>query len=158
MPIQSLSSFLNYGGLGVLALVCVVVLGYGFQNLSNLIRNATVDRITAAKPLLQTQLIISFLGLVVVGGAASFLAVRDQDAKNVLPVHLAIYPWETQLDAKFRPLVTVDGALLNPPQPEPIVKCYPGRESDWRIDLQPYVDYRIQTGLHNSAVLARPTL
>ena len=147
--------FLNQGGLGVLALLCVMVLGYNTYNLNNLIKQGTTDQVTAARPLLLTQMGISLIGLLLAGGASFYLAVVDQAAKRVQPVELVLTPWESELDAKYRPQIRIDKQGVVGDQLVG-VPCKPGAATNLIVDLDPYIRYRIDAGARNRVLLDAP--
>ena len=149
------STFLKYGSLGVLALICVIVLGFNTVNLNRLIKEASPETIREAKPLLQRQMSISLIGLIVIGGALFFLTWSDQNAKHALPVRLDMLPWDSDVDAKYRPQVLIDQKLIAPPEPSIRVPCLVGQESDLRVDVGPYVDYRLLAASRNRALLTQ---
>ena len=147
--------FLNYGGLGVLALLCVIVLGYNAKNLNDLVRDGAPEKLVAARPLLLTQMGISLLGLLLAGGAAVYLAIGDQNLKRVQDVQLLLDPWDDPLDAKYRPHIRI-GDHDVPPVRLISVPCKAGAATNLIVDIDPYVRYRVDAGAKNRALLTAP--
>ena len=148
------SVFLNQGGLGVLALVCVIVLGYNAYNLTKLIKDGTTEQVTAARPLLVMQMGVSLIGLLLAGGAAAYLAIGDQDLKRAHNVQLVLDPWDDPLDAKYRPHIRI-GDHDVPPVRLVDVPCTAG-VNNLLVDIAPYVRYRIDAGARNRVLLDAP--
>jgi hypothetical protein len=151
------STFLNYGGLGVLALVCVIVLGYQARSLDALVKDAPVDRLVGAKPLLQMQMVISVVGLLAVGGAAFYLAVNDQRAKQARHAQLLLDPWPDAIGDAFRPEVDLgDGVAIRPLARVVAIPCPLGQTTNLHVDMEPYVTYRIAAANTNRTLLTPP--
>src|SRR4051812_48884993 len=101
MPGLDISQWLNAGGLGVLAFLCLVVLGHNAWSLNALVKNADPKRINAARTLLLAQMAISLIGLLTIGAGAIFL--DHLKAQDVRKAEVTLLPWDEDLDARFQP-------------------------------------------------------
>lgn len=133
---------LKFGGLGVLALLCLVVLGQNAWNLNSLVKQADAKRITAARPLLLTQMSISIFGLLAVGAGAIFLERLSVEDRRDRIATVEVNPWNSELDQRFWPKVLIDEQRIARPFQ---VDCRPGRSTSIRVDFQSYVDNAITT-------------
>lgn len=153
--VGSLSQFLNYGGLGLLAILCLVVLGYNAWNLNNLIATAPPERVTAARPLLLWQMALSLVGLLMVGAGGIYLErVKAEDNKKRI-AQVILDPWDDDLDIKYRPLIEVGGK--RPDKIRPIeVLCTSNEFPIVRINVERYVRHRIESSLMAQNLLLPP--
>lgn len=141
MPGLDISQWLNAGGLGVLAFLCLVVLGHNAWSLNSLIRNADPKRIDAARTLLLAQMAISLIGLLMVGGGAIFLDLLKVQDKQDRRAEVTLLPWDEDLDARYQPRVSVNGRTY---ADRPIsVACTPNDPIRIRVNFNPYVLHRL---------------
>jgi hypothetical protein len=146
----SLSQFLNYGGLGLLAILCIVVLGYNAWSLNSLVAKAAPDRIQAARPLLLGQMGVSLVGLLAVGAGGIYLDRLKVEDNRVRTVEVVLDPWSTNLPGN--PNIRVRGSRSTE---RPIsVPCTPGPPAVVNIDLQPLIDHRISSSRDVQPILA----
>jgi hypothetical protein len=144
---SSVTQLLNYGGLGLLALLCLVVLGNNAWSLNELVKKADAKRINAARPLLLAQMAVSLVGLLAVGGGAVWLEL----AKTNGGIVLLDPPWDARLDQSQLPRITLDGR----PGSRPIrFNCRPGEPTMIEIDFEPYINHRCEEGIKNRETLA----
>lgn len=145
---------LKFGGLGVLALLCLIVLGQNAWNLNSLVKTADAKRIAAARPLLLAQMSISIFGLLAVGAGAIFLERLSVEDRRVRTAALEVLPWSREWDASYRPEVFIgDERLARPFR----VDCQPGG-TRVEVNFQRYLDYAITNGAENRGTLSRPRL
>ena len=90
--VSSFSQFLNYGGLGLLAILCLVVLGYNVWSLNGLVAKAEPERISAARPLLLGQMGLSLVGLLAVGAGGIYLDQLKTDRENTRVAQIILDP------------------------------------------------------------------
>ena len=109
--IASLASFLNYGALGALALMCIVILGVNVWKLYDVVNRASAEKAKAIAPLLKFQMMVCAVGFAVAGGGALFLGVQEAKAERHL--YLAISPREFDVGPEFMPVVNVGGKPIN---------------------------------------------
>ena len=148
----SLSQFLNYGGLGLLAILCVVVLGYNAWNLNALIAKGDPHRIEAARMLLLAQMGISLIGLLALAGGGIYLDGVRRDNARARMAEIMLDPWENGLDEKSRPVIHVSGTE-NITRPIKVI-CKPDEPATVTIDLEGFINHRIQEGNRNREILA----
>jgi predicted membrane metal-binding protein len=134
---------LKYGGLGVLALLCLVVLGQNAWNLNSLVKTANPKRIAAARPLLLAQMAISIFGLLAVGAGAIFLERLRIEDQRVRTATVILEPWDSDLDQRFRPVVLSGRRPLTSPFE---VNCEPGGRTHIAVNFRRYVDHAVSTG------------
>ncbi len=149
--IGTLPQFLNYGGLGLLAIACLVVLGYNVWSLNALIAKAQPQRITAARPLLLAQMGISLVGLFAVGFAAVYLDGVEKNDRKVRIAQVIIDPWDMTLDEKMRPEVKIVGEGTVDRMIE--VMCKPEQSAKVMINLTRFIDHRIEERVRMNRVL-----
>jgi hypothetical protein len=142
--------FLKYGGLGVVALLCVIVLFYNARNLNALVKDADATRVSAARGLLQMQMAISLVGLLVVGGGAMYLAYVEQTTKQDNCAEIVMDPGEAvngegraQIVIDDAPFLGKDGAI---PRNIPL-SFVRGKERKININIEPYVVHRLTNAL-----------
>lgn len=153
--VGAFSQFLNYGGLGLLAILCLVVLGYNAWSLNALVAKADPRRISAARPLLLGQMALSLVGLLAVGGGGIYLDwMKTEDSKKRM-AQILVDPWEDGLEVRHRPIIRIGGK--EPGQARPIqVLCSSGEMPTVQIDVERYVKHRIQNSLMAQSLLAPP--
>jgi hypothetical protein len=146
------SQLLNYGGLGLLALLCLVVLGNNAWSLNQLVKKADTKRINAARPLLLAQMGISLIGLLAIGGGAVWLELSKTSGAIVM----LDPPWDARLDQSLLPRIRLpDGR----PGSRPIrFNCTPGEPAMIEIDFEPYITHRCAEGIKARDALRPPTL
>ena len=141
----SLSQFLNYGGLGLLAILCLVVLGYNAWSLNRLVATADPDRISAAKPLLLGQMAISGLGLLAVGSGGIYLDRLKVEDNRIRTAQIIIDPWDNELDERFLPAIRIGQSRL---LERPInVICTPGQPATVTVDFERFIQHRISNSI-----------
>ena len=143
----SLAQFLNYGGLGLLAILCLVVLGYNVWSLNSLVARAEPKKINAAKPLLLSQMGLSLIGLLAVGfgalyleGMKSELEGMKAEAGRTQMAQVILDPWDSSLDPNILPAVMVGNSPLTE---RPInVVCTPDRPTTVRVDFGRFIRHK----------------
>ncbi|HMG47411.1 MAG TPA: hypothetical protein VK614_08130 [Allosphingosinicella sp.] len=145
METASLSQFLNYGGLGLLAILCIVVLGYNVWSLNGLVAKAEPDRINAARPLLLGQMAISLIGLLAVGAGGIYLDRMKGEDSRIRSATIFLDPWDDGLDANSLPVIRIAG---NRSLDRPInFDCTPGRPVTVMMNLEPFIRHRVQASM-----------
>lgn len=152
METASLSQFLNYGGLGLLAILCIVVLGYNVWSLNGLVSRADPKRINAARPLLLGQMAISLIGLLSVGAGGIYLDRMKVEDNRVRSAQIFLQPWDDRLDANSLPMIRVGTArftdqLIN-------FDCTPGRPVTVMMNFEPFIRRRVQDGMAAQRLMA----
>ncbi len=142
--------FLKYGGLGLAALICVIVLFYNARNLNALIKDTDPTRVSGAKGLLQMQMMISLVGLLAVGGGAMYLAYVDQTTKQANCAEIVMDPGES-VTGEGRAQIVIDDAPF-PGRDGAIPRNIPlsfvqGKERKININIEPYVLHRLSNAL-----------
>jgi hypothetical protein len=140
----ALSQFLNYGGLGLLAILCLVVLGYNVWSLNALVAKADPKRISAARPLLLGQMAISLIGLLSVGAGGIYLDRMKVEDSRMRTVQVLLDPWDPLADASNLPAISIAGTRLVG-RPARVV-CTPGEPTTVYVDFSRYIRTRIQNG------------
>lgn len=131
------AQFLNYGGLGLLAILCLVILGYNVWNLNSLIARADPKRIAAAKPLLLSQMGVSLVGLLAIGFGAVYLEGMKTEGSRQQMAQVILDPWDSSLDANLLPAVRVGNDVMTK---RPIsVLCKPGEPTTVNIDFARFI-------------------
>jgi len=147
----ALSQFLNYGGLGLLAILCIVVLGYNAWNLNGLIAKAEPERISAARPLLLGQMAISLIGLLAVGTVGIYIDWMKGEDSRIQSAQIVLDPWDEGLDAGNSPDIRIAGTRT---MDRPIsVTCTPGRPITVRMNLEGFIRHRIQASMMAQSAL-----
>ena len=151
------SEFLNYGGLGLLGLLCLVVLGHNAWSLNALVKKAEPRRITAARPLLLAQMGLSLVGLFGVGLGAVYLGQLELEDNRVRTTVVTLDPWDDQVEERYRPRIELpEGTALSRPLS---ITCAPGhRPAMVRVNFAPYIQHMVETGLKRRETLPLPTL
>lgn len=134
------AQFLNYGGLGLLAILCLVVLGYNVWSLNALVAKAEPKRIATARPLLLAQMGVSLLGLLAVGFGALYLEDMKAEGTRKQMAQVLINPWDAKLQADVRPAVQVGDKAFS--QQLVDVLCTPDKPTV-TIDFQRLIDHRL---------------
>lgn len=147
----SLSQFLNYGGLGLLAILCIVVLGYNVWSLNGLVAKADPKRINAARPLLLGQMAISLIGLLSVGAGGVYLdRMKVEDSKTRM-AQVILDPWDPEADESALPAISIAG---NRSVARPIrVVCAPGEPTTVTVDFSRYIRRRVQDSIAAQRVM-----
>jgi hypothetical protein len=140
------AEFLNYGGLGLLAILCLVVLGYNAWSLNRLVAAAAADRITAAKPLLLGQMALSLIGLLAVGGGAIYLDDARRGAAQDRMAQVLLDPWDEGVDAKLRPMIRIAGKEPGSERPLKVL-CAAANYPTVEINMQRYIDHKVEESL-----------
>jgi hypothetical protein len=149
--VSSFSQFLNYGGLGLLAILCLVVLGYNVWSLNGLIAKAEPERINAARPLLLGQMGVSLVGLLAVGAGGIYLdRLKVEDSKTRV-AQIILDPWDEEIDKDSRPIVSVPGGL-GVTRPIRVV-CTPGEPAIVTVNFDRYIRYRIENSIKSQRAL-----
>ncbi|HEY0627132.1 MAG TPA: hypothetical protein VGD10_10410 [Allosphingosinicella sp.] len=143
------SQFLNYGGLGLLAILCLVVLGYNAWSLNRLVATSAPAKVNAARPLLLAQMAVSLIGLFVVGAGAVYLEnIKDRQTRMA---QIIIDPWERNIDSSFLPDIRLAGKPLID---RPInITCTPGSPTTVTVDLDRFIAYRISKSIEAQRAL-----
>jgi hypothetical protein len=145
------SKFLNYGGLGLLAILCLVVLGYNAWSLNRLVATAEPAKVIAARPLLLTQMTVSLIGLLVVGAGAVYLEKIKNDGSKIQSAQIIIDPWEKNIGSGYLPEIRLAGKSLID---RPInVTCTPGSPTTVTVDLDRFIAYRISKSIEAQRAL-----
>lgn len=148
---SSFSQFLNYGGLGLLAILCLVVLGYNVWSLNKLLARARPERINAARPLLLGQMGISLVGLLAVGAGGIYLDRMKVEDSKVRSAQIILDPWDEEVDQDSRPMINVPkGATVARPIR---VVCTPGEPATVTVNFDRYIRYRIQNSIASQRAL-----
>ena len=137
--------FLKYGGLGLAALICVIVLFYNARNLNALIKDADVQRVSAARGLLLTQMLISLVGLLAVGGGAMYLAYIEQTTKQENCAEIVMDPSDA-VTGDPRALIAIDKKALTGDR-NIAIGFLRGKERKININIEPYVLHRLSNAL-----------
>lgn len=146
------AQFLNYGGLGLLAILCLVVLGYNAWSLNGLVVKAEPSRIKAARPLLLAQMALSLVGLLAVGGAGIYLdQIRADDRKERMAQILLDPAWDSGLDEGSRPAIKVGGKG----SAERLIQviCTPEKPTVVEVNFERYIAHRIAVSKQAEDVL-----
>lgn len=149
--IGGLSEFLNYGGLGLLAILCVVVLGYNAWSLNRLIATAQAAKVSAARPLLLAQMGVSLIGLLVVGAGAIYLENMKREDSKMRMAQIIIDPWESDIDSKLLPDIRVAGKSLS--DRPVLVTCTPGSPATVMVNLERFLAYRASKSIEAQRAL-----
>ena len=149
----SLSQFLNYGGLGLLAILCLVVLGYNAWSLNGLVAKAEPKRVLAARPLLLAQMALSLVGLFAVGGGGIYLdqLKRDEsrdkmESERERTAQITLEPWDSSLRPDLLPAIEIGGQRWTGRVPIQVA-CTPGRPQNVWIGLEAFIRHRAAEGL-----------
>lgn len=149
------SELLKFGGLGVLALLCLVVLGQNAWNLNSLVKTADAKRITAARPLLLAQMSISIFGLLAVAAGAIYLERLRVEDQRVRIATVDLEPWNSEWEESSRPVVLIGSRRLTRPFE---VACEPGGLTRIAVNFRPYLNRAASNAQANKDVLEAPRL
>lgn len=147
----SFSQFLNYGGLGLLAILCLVVLGYNVWSLNKLLAKARPERINAARPLLLGQMAISLVGLLAVGAGGIYLDRMKVEDSKIRSAQIILDPWDEEVDEGSRPKIQVPEGV-NVARPIRVV-CTPGEPATVTVNFDRYIRYRIDNSMKSQKAL-----
>lgn len=131
--------FLNHGGLGLLAILCLVVLGYNVWSLNALVAKADPKRISAARPLLLAQMGVSLIGLIAVGLGGIYLENGKQVSARKQMAQVLINPWDGRVAESVRPSVQIGEKAVS--QQLVDVLCTPDKPATVRIDFDPFIEH-----------------
>ena len=146
MSLSFIPEILKFGGLGVLALLCLIVLGQNAWNLNSLVRQADPKRLAAARPLLLAQMSISIFGLLAVAAGAIYLESLRVEEQRARVATLNLEPWNSDLAEDYRPVVLNGHERLTHPFD---VDCQPGGRTRIAINFRPYLNHLISIGTIN---------
>lgn len=149
--VSSFTQFLNYGGLGLLAILCLIVLGYNVWSLNGLIAKAEPERINAARPLLLGQMGVSLVGLLAVGAGGIYLDRMKVEDTKTREAQIILDPWDEELDKDSRPMISLPGGA-GVTRPIRVV-CTPGEPATVTVNFDRYIRYRIQDSIKNQRAL-----
>ena len=133
------AQFLNYGGLGLLAILCLVVLGYNVWSLNALVAKAEPKRITSARPLLLAHMGVSLIGLLAVGFGAIYLESITHEWKRKQRAQVLINPWNGSMAPAVRPAVQIGDKAISQQLVE--VLCTPETPATVRVDFDPFINH-----------------
>jgi hypothetical protein len=139
---NSLAAFLNYGGLGLLAILCLVVLGYNVWSLNALVSRADPKRITAAKPLLLTQMGVSLIGMLACGMGGIYLEGMKGEGERARKqmAQILVDPWDGSLDTAVMPAVKIGKEVI---KDMPVnVLCTPDMPTTIKVDMGAFIRYK----------------
>lgn len=142
---------LKYGPIGLIAFALVLV-GFTVWRYFKLAGDAglTSGRFAAAP-----NAVWAMIGCAVAAMAFAFyLADREYDDKKVRKATLLIDPWDAP-DARRYPAVFVGDKARGDERPFAVV-CEAGQPASVRINLKPYIDYRIEQTLAERQRAAPP--
>lgn len=146
--IASLASFLNYGALGALALMCIIILGVNVWKLYDVVNRASAEKARAMAPLLKFQMMVCVVGFAIAGGGALFLGVQEAKAERRL--YLAISPREFGVQPEYMPVVKVGGLTVDLADAADLV-CKQRTVVDIKLDkfINHAVRNRVAEGIEN---------
>lgn len=133
---------LKYGGLGLIALIAVIALGYNTQQLNQLLTTGTPAAIRAATPLLRLNIVVSAIGMVLFLAAGLYLTSGERRAR------VDIDPRTTSDEFKDLKLVKIDG---KPITSHPImVDCHNGQATEIEVDFRQFLNRQRQRELEQA--------
>lgn len=146
--ISAFADFLNYGALGALALICIIVLGLNVWKLYDVVNRASAEKAKAVAPLLRFQMMVCAVGFVLASFAAIYLGLEQAKAER--HVILAISPREFDVGPDYRPVVKIGGKEMNLSDVAEVA-CQPRTMVDIKLDK--YINYavrnRVSEGIQN---------
>ncbi len=145
--------FLKYGGLGLAAMICVIVLFYNAANLNKLVKEAEPERIEKAKPLLLMQMAISLVGLIAVGGGAMVIAYFEIGSRHCAEITLDPRDSIQSLTGNGFAEILIDEQPFDRKSRNILISGVSGRERKININIEPYVLRRLTAAAKADATI-----